>query len=118
LQGRMNATVRTINWGTMPVGAMIGGTLGSTVGVIGTILAGGGLQGAAVLWIVSKHVIRLKEMPKPDEAQVAKKAIKEKGLLQEREDEKKCEVIYREMAGMTIVRFADRSNGGSWLVSG
>jgi predicted MFS family arabinose efflux permease len=69
VQGRMNATVRTINWGTMPVGAMIGGTLGSTVGVIGTILVGGGLQGAAVLWVVSKHVIRLKEMPKPDEAQ-------------------------------------------------
>ena len=69
VQGRMNATVRTINWGTMPVGAMIGGTLGSTMGVIGTILVGGGLQGAAVLWVVSKHVIRQKEMPKPDEAQ-------------------------------------------------
>jgi predicted MFS family arabinose efflux permease len=53
----------------MPVGAIIGGTLGTTVGVIGTILIGGALQGAAVLWIVSKHVIRLKEMPKPDEAQ-------------------------------------------------
>ena len=69
IQGRMNATVRTINWGTMPVGAIIGGTLGITVGVIGTILIGGALQGAAVLWIVSKHVIRLKEVPKPDEAQ-------------------------------------------------
>jgi len=67
IQGRMNATVRTINWGTMPVGAIIGGTLGITVGVIGTILIGGALQGAAVLWIVSKHVIHLKEMPKSDE---------------------------------------------------
>ena len=67
IQGRMNATVRTINWGTMPVGAIIGGTLGTTVGVIDTILIGGALQGAAVLWIVSKHVIHLKEMPKSDE---------------------------------------------------
>jgi len=67
IQGRMNATVRTINWGTMPVGAIIGGTLGTTVGVIGTILIGGALQGAAVLWIVSKNVIHLKEMPKSDE---------------------------------------------------
>ena len=50
--------------------------------------------------------------------ELAKKAIKEKGLLQEYEDEKKCEGISREMAGMTIVRFANRSNGGSWLVSG
>jgi predicted MFS family arabinose efflux permease len=69
VQGRMNATVRTINWGTVPVGAIIGGTLGATLGIIGTILIGGALQGAAVLWLISKHVIRLKEMPKPDEAQ-------------------------------------------------
>ena len=69
LQGRMNATVRTINWGTVPVGAIIGGTLGATLGIIGTILIGGALQGAAVLWLISKHVIRLKEMPKPDETQ-------------------------------------------------
>jgi predicted MFS family arabinose efflux permease len=69
VQGRMNATVRTINWGTVPVGAMIGGTLGSTLGIIGTILVGAIVEGAAVLWIVSKHVIRLREMPKPDETQ-------------------------------------------------
>ncbi len=62
LQGRMNATVRTINWGTLPVGAMIGGALGSTVGLIGTILIGGALQGVAVIWISSRHVIALKEM--------------------------------------------------------
>ena len=67
VQGRMNATVRTINWGTVPVGAIMGGILGPTVGIIGTILIGGALQGAAVLWIVSRHVIHLREMPKPDE---------------------------------------------------
>ena len=66
----MNATVRTINWGTVPVGAIIGGILGPTVGIIGTILIGGALQGAAVLWIVSRHVIHLREMPKPDETPV------------------------------------------------
>jgi predicted MFS family arabinose efflux permease len=69
LQGRMNATVRTINWGTLPIGAIIGGALGSTVGLIGTIVIGGVLQGAAVLWIMSGHVIDLKEMPKQDLAQ-------------------------------------------------
>jgi predicted MFS family arabinose efflux permease len=69
LQGRMNATVRTINWGTLPIGAIIGGALGSTIGLIGTIVIGGVLQGAAVLWIMSGHVIDLKEMPKQDLAQ-------------------------------------------------
>jgi predicted MFS family arabinose efflux permease len=67
VQGRMNATVRTINWGTVPVGAIVGGTLGPAVGIVGTILIGGALQGAAVLWILSKHVIHLREMPKLDE---------------------------------------------------
>jgi Na+/melibiose symporter-like transporter len=68
-QGRMNATVRTINWGTLPVGAIIGGALGSTVGLIGTILIGGALQGAAVLWIMSKHVIRLREITNLDQTE-------------------------------------------------
>ena len=45
----------------------MGGILGPTVGIIGTILISGALQGAAVLWIVSRHVIHLREMPKPDE---------------------------------------------------
>ncbi|HYL08003.1 MAG TPA: MFS transporter, partial [Candidatus Udaeobacter sp.] len=30
VQGRMNATMRTIVWGTLPIGAFIGGILGST----------------------------------------------------------------------------------------
>jgi predicted MFS family arabinose efflux permease len=70
VQGRMNATVRTINWGTVPIGAIIGGTLGLVVGITGTILIGGALQGAAVVWIMSNHVIHLREMPKPGETPV------------------------------------------------
>lgn len=31
--GRMNATMRLIVWGTIPVGAMIGGVLGATIGL-------------------------------------------------------------------------------------
>lgn len=34
LQGRMNATVRTIIWGTNPIGAFIGGIIGSTYGIV------------------------------------------------------------------------------------
>lgn len=36
--GRMNATMRFMVWGTMPIGALLGGVLGSTVGVRGTML--------------------------------------------------------------------------------
>jgi hypothetical protein len=33
LLGRMNATIRFAVWGTIPIGALIGGTLGSTIGL-------------------------------------------------------------------------------------
>ncbi|MDX6230015.1 MAG: hypothetical protein QOI76_3405 [Frankiales bacterium] len=37
LLGRMNATMRFLVWGTMPLGAVIGGVLGSTIGVRPTL---------------------------------------------------------------------------------
>ncbi len=38
LLGRMNATMRFLVWGTMPLGALLGGALGSAIGVRGTLL--------------------------------------------------------------------------------
>jgi MFS family permease len=38
LLGRMNATMRFLVWGTMPLGAFIGGVLGATLGVRTTLL--------------------------------------------------------------------------------
>ena len=51
LLGRMNATMRFVVWGVLPIGALIGGVLGSVVGlrptlwigVVGEVLAGGWL---------------------------------------------------------------------------
>jgi MFS family permease len=40
MQGRMNATVRFLVWGTMPIGSIIGGVLGSTIGLHATIWVG------------------------------------------------------------------------------
>jgi predicted MFS family arabinose efflux permease len=40
LLGRMNATVRFVVWGTMPIGGLIGGGLGEWLGVRGTLWAG------------------------------------------------------------------------------
>ena len=33
MQGRMNATMRLIVWGTIPIGALIGGVLGTVLGL-------------------------------------------------------------------------------------
>jgi MFS family permease len=38
LLGRMNASMRFLVWGTMPLGAFVGGVLGSTIGVRPTLL--------------------------------------------------------------------------------
>jgi MFS family permease len=65
VQGRMNATMRTIVWGTIPLGAFIGGILGTSIGLVPTIVLGGILSVLAALWIFLGPVIRLKEQPAP-----------------------------------------------------
>jgi len=63
VQGRMNATMRTIVWGTIPIGSFLGGILGSTLGIVQTILIGAAIETLAVAWIVLGPVIRLREQP-------------------------------------------------------
>jgi MFS family permease len=63
VQGRMNATMRTIVWGTIPIGSFLGGVLGSQIGIVQTILLGGAISTLAALWIIVGPVIRVKEQP-------------------------------------------------------
>jgi len=65
VQGRMNATMRTIVWGTFPLGGVLGGILGTTVGVVQTIILGGVLSTLAALWIFLGPVLRVKAQPAP-----------------------------------------------------
>ncbi len=64
LQGRMNATVRTIIWGTNPIGAFIGGIIGSTYGVVPALYVGIAISLLAGFWILLGP-IRLKVQPEP-----------------------------------------------------
>jgi MFS family permease len=64
VQGRMNATMRTIVWGTIPIGSFTGGVLGGRIGVVPTILVGGAVACLASLWILAGPV-RLKTQPAP-----------------------------------------------------
>ena len=63
LQGRMNATMRTIVWGTLPLGSLVGGFLGSTIGVVPTIRIGGAIEALACVWIVAGGVVRIRAIP-------------------------------------------------------
>jgi len=68
LQGRMNATMRTIVFGTLPIGSALGGALGSTAGVIPTMIVGGIVSVSAVLWIRYSEVYALTTPPAPLES--------------------------------------------------
>jgi MFS family permease len=62
LQGRMNATVRTVIWGTIPIGSVIGGALGVAIGILPTVIVGTALGFLTPLWILAGPV-RLREIP-------------------------------------------------------
>jgi predicted MFS family arabinose efflux permease len=74
LQGRMNSVMRFIVWGTIPLGGLAGGALGSTVGLRETIVVGAVGGGLAFLWILLSPQRHLREMPEPADDSVAEPA--------------------------------------------
>jgi predicted MFS family arabinose efflux permease len=67
LQGSMNSVMRFIVWGTIPIGTLAGGALGSWIGLRETIVIGGLGGSLAVLWIVFSPQRHLLDMPEPIE---------------------------------------------------
>jgi len=68
LQGRMNATMRFMVWGTMPLGSLLGGALGQALGLrpaLWLMCIGGSLP---FLWVLLSPVRSLREQPAPAEA--------------------------------------------------
>lgn len=65
LQGHVNASMRFLVWGTMPLGAIIGGTMGELLGLrpaIGMSAAG---SLSALLWVVFSRIRTLQTIPEP-----------------------------------------------------
>jgi MFS family permease len=67
LQGRMNSVMRFIVWGTLPLGAIIGGVLASRIGVRETVIVGGIGCCLPFLPVLFSPVRGIKEMPAPVE---------------------------------------------------
>jgi MFS family permease len=63
LQGRMNASMRFMIWGTMHFGSLAGGALGTWIGLRPTLLVAGIGGMAAVPWVLARSVRELREMP-------------------------------------------------------
>jgi MFS family permease len=65
LQGRMNASMRFIVWGSIPIGALIGGTLGEAIGLRPTMLVAAACTLLAPLWVLFSPVRDLRRQPEP-----------------------------------------------------
>lgn len=65
-QGRVNAVFRLVDWGTLPIGALLGGWVGTTYGLRATLAVGGLLGIASAAWLIwspLRNVQRLQEEP-------------------------------------------------------
>ena len=71
LQGRMNASVRFLVWGTLPIGGFLGGALGSTIGIRPTLWVAA-LGGAlSFVWLLWSPIPSMRDCPEPvDDARV------------------------------------------------
>nr|MBA3434067.1 MFS transporter [Actinomycetota bacterium] len=63
LQGRMNSVMRFIVWGTIPIGTLAGGALGTWIGLRETLVIGGVGGGLSFLWILLSPQRHLRDMP-------------------------------------------------------
>jgi MFS family permease len=66
LQGRMNASMRFLVWGTMPLGSLTGGTLAATIGLRPTLFVGAIGAFSSVLPIALSPIRSLREFPEPE----------------------------------------------------
>jgi MFS family permease len=63
MQGRMNATMRFIVWGTIPLGTILGGVIATVVGLQPAILVGALGAFLAVIPLIVTPVRTIRDMP-------------------------------------------------------
>jgi Major Facilitator Superfamily len=61
LQGRMNATVRTVAWGMLPLGSIIGGALAQRIGIYPVLFVGIGCGLATICVVLFSPILRYAE---------------------------------------------------------
>ncbi|MCO1659507.1 MFS transporter [Pseudonocardia humida] len=68
LLGRMNASIRFLVWGTIPLGGLLGGALGELLGLRATLLVAAVGTMLAPLWLLLSPLRRLRDLPTADRA--------------------------------------------------
>lgn len=71
LLGRMNASIRFLVWGPMPVGAFLGGLLGRELGLLPTLWIASWVALAAALPVVLSPLVGMRELPRSLDALAA-----------------------------------------------
>jgi MFS family permease len=64
LLGRMNASIRFLVWGPMPIGALMGGLLGETLGITRALWVLAGLATVAAAPVVFSPLLTMRELPR------------------------------------------------------
>jgi MFS family permease len=67
IQGRMNSVMRFVVWGTIPIGALLGGAFGTWIGLKETMIVGGIGCCLPFLPVLFSQVRGIREMPEPVE---------------------------------------------------
>ena len=67
IRGRAGGAFRFVNMGVRPIGAAVGGVLGSLIGVRETLLIVTVAQLLGLLWLVGSPIPGLREIPEPPE---------------------------------------------------
>ena len=69
LLGRMNASIRFVVWGIMPISALAAGWLGTVIGTVGAVWVGVAIASLSVLPILLSPYARMREFPvRPSES--------------------------------------------------
>lgn len=71
LLGRMNASIRFVVWGALPLGGLVGGALGEAIGVTPTLWVAVAGQAVASLWVVLSPLRTARDVPAADPLETA-----------------------------------------------
>jgi MFS family permease len=68
LRARVSGAYMVVNYGVRPVGALLGGALGTWIGLRPTLWIASAGAIAGVIWLLPSPIMRLRELPEPEEA--------------------------------------------------
>ena len=67
MRARVSGMFRTVNYGIRPIGALLGGALGTLIGVHTTLWIAGAGALLGVLWLLGSPIIQMRTLPEPPE---------------------------------------------------